>query len=75
MMMINASELAVASWGNLVPEETRQSLWAAMMAMAAVVAFLVSSLNLSSIANCRGRRRTKIVNNLAMKKSTIDGNQ
>jgi hypothetical protein len=53
MMMMNASELAAASWGNLVPEETRQSPWAAAMVTAALVAFLVSMLSLISIAGAQ----------------------
>jgi hypothetical protein len=40
--------------GNLVPEEIQQSPWAAAMATAARVAFLVSSSNLSSIAKGAG---------------------
>jgi hypothetical protein len=45
MMTISTRALAAASWGNLVPLETQQSLYAVAMAMAAFKAFSVSSLD------------------------------
>jgi hypothetical protein len=72
MMTIRAMALAAANWGKLLCLETRQSAYAATMATAARVAFLVSSSNLISIAGGDGGLKE---DNLAMKKSTIDGNQ
>jgi hypothetical protein len=72
MMTIRAMALAVASWGESPCLETRQSAYAAAMATAAQVAFSVSSSNLISIAGSDGGPKE---DNLAMKKSTIDGNQ
>jgi hypothetical protein len=71
MMSIRGMALAVASWGESLCLETRQSAYAAAMATAAQVAFLVSSLNLISIASGNGGPKE---DNLATKKSTIDGN-
>ncbi len=72
MMTIRAMALAVASWGELLCLETQQRAYAAAMATATRVAFLVSSSNLISIAGGNGGLKE---DNLAMKKSTIDGNQ
>jgi hypothetical protein len=72
MMMISTRALAAASWGNLVHLETRQSPNAAVMATVAFEAFLVSSLNLTSIA-CVDEGPNHY--NIDMKKSSIDGNQ
>ncbi len=54
MMTIRAMVLAAVSWGKLLCLDTRQSVYAAAMATAAQVAFLVSSLNLISIAGGDG---------------------
>jgi hypothetical protein len=71
MMTISARALAAASWGNLVPLETQQSPYASAMATAAFKDFLVSSLNLISIACGNGGPNCY---NIGMKKSSIDGN-
>ena len=73
MMTMRARVLAVTSWWDLVPLETRQSLYAAVMVTAAFAVFLVLSLCLISIA---GRQwRAPKMKNLNMKKSSIDVNQ
>ena len=71
-MAIRARALAAASWLDLVPSETRQSPYAAVMAMAAFAVFSVSSSSLISIAGWQLGAPKTIV--LSMKKSSIDGN-
>jgi hypothetical protein len=70
MMMMVASALAAVSWGKSMAKETQESACAVAMTMATLADFLVSSLNLISIA---GGRRIPI--NLSIKKSSICGNQ
>jgi hypothetical protein len=72
MMAISVRALAAASWGNLVPSETRQSPYAAVMATAAFEAFSVSSSNLTYIVCGDGGPNRY---NICMKKSSIDGNR
>ncbi len=73
MMTISARALAAVSWGNLVPLQTWQSPYAAAIATAAFEAFLVSSLNLTSIACGNGGPNNCYI--ICMKKSSIDSNR
>ena len=72
-IMMRARALAAASWWDLVPLKTHQSPYAAVIATAALVVFLVSSLSLISIAGRRWGAPKTII--LSMKTSSIDGNQ
>ena len=63
--------LAAASWWDLVSLETRQT-YAAVMATAALMVFLMSSLSLISIAGRQWGAPKTII--LSMKMSSIDGN-
>jgi hypothetical protein len=55
MTMMRAIALAKASCGFLLPLETRLSLYKAVMAMVAMAALSVSSLNLISFAGAAER--------------------
>jgi hypothetical protein len=54
MIAISARALAAVSWEDLVPLETRQSPYEAVMATAAFEAFSESSLSLISIPGGTG---------------------